>query len=98
MGLEWSMKAPNELEAEALIQTAGQLLSLGLMISARDYLEALHLRAKQDPQCAWWSQHLELLKRRLQTGTTYVQPTVSSSSLGPEPSDFRLSKLRSVSW
>ena len=51
MGLEWSMKAPNELEAEALIQTAGQLLSLGLMISARDYLEALHLRAKQDPQC-----------------------------------------------
>ena len=32
-----------------LIQTAGQLLSLGLMIGARDYLEALHLRAKQDP-------------------------------------------------
>ena len=62
MGLEWSMKAPNELEAEALIQTAGQLLSLGLMISARDYLEALHLRAKQDPQCAWWSKHLEVVE------------------------------------
>ena len=56
------MRAPDELEAEALIQTAGQLLSLGLVISARDYLEALHLRAKQDPQCAWWSKHLKVVE------------------------------------
>ena len=62
MGWEWSMKPPNELEAEALIYTAGQLLSLGLVISARDYLEALHLRAKQDPQYAWWSEHLEAVE------------------------------------
>ena len=37
------MKSPNELEPHELIQTTGQLLSLGLVISARDYLETLHL-------------------------------------------------------
>ncbi len=59
------MKSPNELEPHELIQTTGQLLSLGLVISARDYLETLHAHAKSDPTYAWWSEHLEAVERAI---------------------------------